>query len=67
VRITEGELDTSGAHSIQETVVNSLADCRNEWQRNNVNIIQEAGANSLTAICLGTVESTVGFNPIKNR
>jgi serine/threonine protein kinase len=29
-------------------VVDSLADCRNEWQRNNVDSIQEAGADSLT-------------------
>jgi serine/threonine protein kinase len=48
VRVTEGELDAIGAYSIQETVVDSLADCRNEWQRNNVDSIQEAGADSLT-------------------
>jgi hypothetical protein len=48
VRVTEGELDVIGAHIIQETVVDSLADCRNEWQRNNVDNIQEAGADSLT-------------------
>jgi hypothetical protein len=48
MRIKEGELDVIGAHSIQETVVDSLADCRNEWQRNNVDSIQEAGADSLT-------------------
>jgi len=28
VRIKEGELNAIGAHSIQETVVDSLADCR---------------------------------------
>ena len=44
----EDQLDTIGAPSIQETVVDSLADCRNEWQRNNVDSIQEAGADSLT-------------------
>ncbi|KAG9242164.1 hypothetical protein BJ878DRAFT_536067 [Calycina marina] len=44
----EDQLDAIGAPSIQETVVDSLADCRNEWQRNNVNSIQEAGADSLT-------------------
>lgn len=48
VRIKEGELDAIGAYRIQETVVDSLADCRNEWQRNNVDSIQEAGADSLT-------------------
>ncbi|KAG9230390.1 hypothetical protein BJ875DRAFT_487995 [Amylocarpus encephaloides] len=48
VRIKEGELDTIGTHSIQQTVVDSLADCRNEWQRNNVDSIQETGADSLT-------------------
>ncbi len=48
VRIKEGELDAIGAHSIQETVVDSLANCRNKWQRNNVDSIQEAGADSLT-------------------
>jgi len=48
VRIKESELDAVGAHSIQETVVDSLADCRNEWQRNNVDSIQEAGVDSLT-------------------
>lgn len=47
VRSKEGELDAIGAH-IQEAVVDSLADCRNEWQRNHVNSIQEAGADSLT-------------------
>jgi hypothetical protein len=30
MRIKEGELDAIGAHSIQETVVDSLANCRNE-------------------------------------
>ena len=44
----EDQLDAIGAPSIQETVVDSLADCRNEWQRNNVDSIQEAGADSLT-------------------
>jgi hypothetical protein len=39
VRIKAGELNAIGTHSIQETVVDSLADCRNEWQRNNVNSI----------------------------
>jgi hypothetical protein len=48
VRIKEVELDATGAHSVQETVVDSLADCRNEWQQNNVESIQEAGAESLT-------------------
>jgi hypothetical protein len=48
VRIKEGEPDAIGAYSIQETVVDSLANCRNEWQRNNVDSIQEAGADSLT-------------------
>jgi hypothetical protein len=48
VRIKEGELDAVGAHRIQETVVDSLADCRNKWQRNNFDSIQEAGADSLT-------------------
>ncbi|KAH8598594.1 hypothetical protein B0O99DRAFT_700179 [Bisporella sp. PMI_857] len=48
VRIEESELDAIGTHSIQETVVDSLADCRNEWQRNNVDSIQETGADSLT-------------------
>ncbi|KAH9204398.1 hypothetical protein DL95DRAFT_529276 [Leptodontidium sp. 2 PMI_412] len=48
VRIKESELDAIGAHSIQETVVDSLADCRNQWQRNNVDSIQQAGADSLT-------------------
>jgi hypothetical protein len=48
VRIKEGEPEASAAHSIQETVVDSLADCRNEWQRNNVDSIQKAGADSLT-------------------
>jgi serine/threonine protein kinase len=47
VRIKEGELDAVGAHSIQETMVDSPADCRNEWQRNNVDSIQEPGADSL--------------------
>ncbi|KAG9231374.1 hypothetical protein BJ875DRAFT_506723 [Amylocarpus encephaloides] len=47
VRIEEGELGAIGTHSIQETVVDSLADCRNEWQRNNVDSIQEPGADSL--------------------
>lgn len=46
VRIKESELDAIGAHSIQETMVDSLADCRNQWQRNNVDSIQEAGADS---------------------
>jgi len=36
IPIVEGELDAIGAHSIQETVVDSLSDCRNGWQRNNV-------------------------------
>jgi hypothetical protein len=44
----EDQLDAIGAPSIQETVVDSLADCRNEWQRNKVDSIQEAGADSLT-------------------
>jgi hypothetical protein len=44
----EDQLDAIGAPSIQETVVDSLADCRNEWQRNNVDSIQEAEADSLT-------------------
>ncbi|KAG9233281.1 hypothetical protein BJ875DRAFT_535473 [Amylocarpus encephaloides] len=44
----DDQLDAIGAPSIQETVVDSLADCRNEWQRNNVDSIQEAGADSLT-------------------
>jgi hypothetical protein len=47
IHIKEGELDAVGAYSIQETVVDSLADCRNKWQRNNVNSIQEAGADNL--------------------
>jgi hypothetical protein len=42
----EDQLDAIGAPSIQETVVDSLADCRNEWQRNNVDSIQEAGADT---------------------
>ncbi len=29
-------------------MVDSLAECRNEWQQNNVDITQEAGADSLT-------------------
>ena len=48
VRFKVGELDAIGAHSIQETVIDSLADCRNEWRRNNVDSIQGAGADSLT-------------------
>jgi hypothetical protein len=48
VRIKEGEPDAIGAHSIQETVIDSLAHCRNEWQRNNVDCIQEAGVDSFT-------------------
>ncbi|XMA19891.1 hypothetical protein WAI453_012682 [Rhynchosporium graminicola] len=44
----EDHLDAIDAPSIQETVVDSLADCRNGWQRNNVDSIQEAGADSLT-------------------
>ncbi|KAG9245612.1 hypothetical protein BJ878DRAFT_533795 [Calycina marina] len=44
----EDQLVAIGAPSIQETVVDSLADCRNEWQRNTVDSIQEAGADSLT-------------------
>ncbi|KAG9248789.1 hypothetical protein BJ878DRAFT_579890 [Calycina marina] len=48
VRIKEGELDVIAAHSIQETMVDSSADCRNEWQPNNVDSIREAGADSLT-------------------
>ncbi|THV43834.1 hypothetical protein BGAL_0875g00010 [Botrytis galanthina] len=48
VSIKEGELDAIGAHSIQENVVDSLAHCRNEWQRNNVNCIQEAEVDSFT-------------------
>ena len=47
-QIKEGELDAIGAHSIQEPVIDSLADCRNEWQQNNADSIQEAGADSLT-------------------
>ncbi|KAG9228380.1 hypothetical protein BJ875DRAFT_389540 [Amylocarpus encephaloides] len=47
LRIKESELDATGAHSIQRTVVDSLAACRNQWQRNNVDHIQEAGADSL--------------------
>ncbi|KAI9799669.1 MAG: hypothetical protein M1825_004404 [Sarcosagium campestre] len=47
VRIKQGELDAIGAHSIQETVVDSLADCRNKWQRNIVDSIQEAEADEL--------------------
>lgn len=37
----EDQLDAIGAPSIQETVVDSLAECRNEWQRNNVDSIHE--------------------------
>ncbi|KAJ8067034.1 hypothetical protein OCU04_004414 [Sclerotinia nivalis] len=48
VRIKEGELNAIGAYSIQETMVDSLAHCRNEWQRNNVNCIQEAEIDSFT-------------------
>ncbi|KAM3074531.1 hypothetical protein ACMFMF_006537 [Clarireedia jacksonii] len=48
MRIQEREPDAIGAHSIQETVVDSLAHCRNEWQRNNVNCIQEDGVDSFT-------------------
>lgn len=48
MRFKESKLDAIGAHSIQETVVDSLADCRNQWQRNNVEGLQEAGAESLT-------------------
>ncbi|KAF7907344.1 uncharacterized protein EAF01_004931 [Botrytis porri] len=48
IRIQERETDAIGAHSIQETVVDSLAHCRNEWQRNNVNCIQEDGVDSFT-------------------
>jgi hypothetical protein len=48
VHIKEGELDIIGTYSIQETVVDSLADCRNKWQRNNADSIQEAGADNLT-------------------
>ncbi|PQE09263.1 serine threonine- kinase Sgk2 protein [Rutstroemia sp. NJR-2017a BBW] len=48
VRIKEREPDAIGAYSIQETVVDSLAHCRNEWQRNNVDCIQEAGVDSFT-------------------
>ncbi|XMA13633.1 hypothetical protein WAI453_006424 [Rhynchosporium graminicola] len=44
----EDQLDAIDAPSIQETMVDSLADCRNEWQRNNADSIQEAGADSLT-------------------
>jgi len=48
MRIEEREPDAIGAHSIQETVVDSLAHCRNEWQRNNIDCIQEAEVDSFT-------------------
>jgi hypothetical protein len=61
VRIKEGELDVVGTHSIHETVVDSLADCRNEWQRNNVDSIQEAGADSLTDYESETYSNRVNY------
>ncbi|PQE09269.1 serine threonine- kinase sgk2 protein [Rutstroemia sp. NJR-2017a BVV2] len=48
VRVMEGELAAIGAHTVPETVVDSLAGGRHEWQRNNFDNIQETGANSLT-------------------
>jgi hypothetical protein len=42
--------DAIGAPSIQETLADSLADCRNDWQRNNVDSIQEAGATCLRTV-----------------
>ncbi|KAG9236064.1 hypothetical protein BJ875DRAFT_541575 [Amylocarpus encephaloides] len=45
---SEGELDATVAHGIQETFVDSLAECRNEWQRKNVDCKQEAETESLT-------------------
>ncbi|EDN94548.1 hypothetical protein SS1G_10422 [Sclerotinia sclerotiorum 1980 UF-70] len=61
VRAQEGELDTIGALSIQETVVDSLADCRNEWQRNNVDCIQEAGVDSFTDYECETYSNRVNY------
>ncbi|PQE34074.1 serine threonine- kinase sgk2 protein [Rutstroemia sp. NJR-2017a WRK4] len=61
VRIKEGELDAISAHSIQETVVDSLAHCRNEWQRNNVDCIQEAGVDSFTDCESETYDNRVNY------
>jgi hypothetical protein len=59
----EDQLDVIDAPSIQETVVDSLADCRNEWERNNVDSIQEAGAgaDSLTEFESETYDNRVNY------
>jgi serine/threonine protein kinase len=42
-------------------MVDSLADCRNEWQRNNVDSIQEARADSLTGCESETYDNRVNY------
>jgi hypothetical protein len=42
-------------------VVDSLADRRNEWQRNNVDSIQEAGTDSLTGCGSETYGNQVNY------
>ncbi|PQE24972.1 serine threonine- kinase Sgk2 protein [Rutstroemia sp. NJR-2017a BVV2] len=61
VRIKERESDAIGAHSIQETVVDSLAHCRNKWQRNNIDCIQEAEVDSFTDCESETYDNRVNY------
>ncbi|PQE07985.1 hypothetical protein CJF30_00011335 [Rutstroemia sp. NJR-2017a BBW] len=49
------------SRAIQETVVDSLAHCRNEWQRNNVDCIQEAGVDSFTDCESETYDNRVNY------